>query len=120
MSIERKGLKRIHPVLNTFIDKIKAIYGDALKSVILFGSYARGDERDGSDVDILLLLDMDRKTIDSKDDALCELVFEYEVQEHIEISPVTMSVLEYTKWKNVHEFLKNVREDGVNLYGNAA
>ena len=51
MKMQRKGLERIRPALMTFIEQLKPIYGDALKSVILFGSYARGEERDGSDID---------------------------------------------------------------------
>ena len=32
------------------------IYGDRLKAVYLYGSYARGDYRPGSDVDVMILL----------------------------------------------------------------
>ena len=32
------------------------IYGDRLKGVYLYGSYARGDYQEGSDVDVMLLL----------------------------------------------------------------
>ena len=32
------------------------IYGDKLKAVYLYGSYARGDYRPGSDVDVMVLL----------------------------------------------------------------
>ena len=32
------------------------IYGDRLKGVYLYGSYARGDYRPGSDVDMMILL----------------------------------------------------------------
>ena len=32
------------------------IYGDKLKAVYLYGSYARGDYRSGSDVDVMILL----------------------------------------------------------------
>jgi len=32
------------------------IYGDRLKGVYLYGSYARGDYREGSDVDVMILL----------------------------------------------------------------
>jgi len=32
------------------------IYGDRFKAVYLYGSYARGDYRSGSDVDVMILL----------------------------------------------------------------
>lgn len=37
-------------------DIMKQIYGDRLAAVILFGSYARGDFHEDSDVDYLVLL----------------------------------------------------------------
>lgn len=120
MATERKGLQRIRPMLDIFIEKLKSIYGDSLKSVVLFGSYARGEEREESDIDLLLLLDMTKEEINRCDDALCDLIFDYEVTEHLEISPITMSIADYSKWKGVHEFLRNVREDGVSLYGATA
>lgn len=37
-------------------DGLVQIYGDRLEGVYLYGSYARGDYRSGSDVDVMLLL----------------------------------------------------------------
>ena len=39
---------------------IADVYGKHLKSVILYGSYARGDFNNNSDIDIMILLDMAR------------------------------------------------------------
>lgn len=38
--------------------EIKKIYGTHLRSVILYGSYARGDFGPDSDVDIMIMLDL--------------------------------------------------------------
>ena len=44
--------------LERYVDEIKKIYGNHLKAVILYGSYARGDFRADSDVDIMILVDL--------------------------------------------------------------
>ncbi|HEV2856727.1 MAG TPA: nucleotidyltransferase domain-containing protein [Thermoanaerobaculia bacterium] len=36
---------------------LKCLYGERFRGLLLYGSYARGDAREGSDVDLLLLLD---------------------------------------------------------------
>lgn len=37
-----------------YIDALKKIYGKAMKVVLLYGSYARGDYNEKSDVDIMI------------------------------------------------------------------
>lgn len=52
-----KNLKKIKPILNEVKRRLKKIYGKRLKKIILYGSYARGDADDGSDIDLIILLE---------------------------------------------------------------
>ena len=45
-------------LIEQYIAEIKKIYGAHLRKVILYGSYARGDFRSDSDVDIMILFDI--------------------------------------------------------------
>lgn len=36
---------------------LEELYGERFRDLLLYGSYARGDAREGSDIDLLLLLD---------------------------------------------------------------
>lgn len=36
---------------------LKALYGERFRGLLIYGSYARGDQREGSDVNLLLLLE---------------------------------------------------------------
>lgn len=52
--------QKMNGLLQTYISEIKKIYGTHLSKIILYGSYARGDFRPDSDVDIMILLDLSR------------------------------------------------------------
>lgn len=54
---KNKNLKKIKPILNEVKRRLKKIYGKRLKKIILYGSYARGDADDGSDIDLIILLE---------------------------------------------------------------
>ena len=60
---------------------LKKIYGDALKDIILYGSYARGDFTEGSDIDLIILLeDIKELAAERKKyfDAIWELNLKYD------------------------------------------
>ncbi len=44
--------------LDEFILELKRRYGDRIYEVIVFGSYARGDASDESDIDVLIIGDV--------------------------------------------------------------
>lgn len=106
----------IQTLLNQYLSQIKNIYGIHLKCVILYGSYARGDYTEDSDVDIMLLVDLLPEEIDSYSDALSELGYEYNVKNDIWIMPVVKNVHHFRKWAVAYPFYTNVQKEGVVLY----
>jgi predicted nucleotidyltransferase len=44
-------------ILTEVRDALSSVYGDRLRDVILFGSVARGDDNEDSDIDFLVLLE---------------------------------------------------------------
>lgn len=55
------------------IEKIKMEATKMIKEIILYGSFARGDYTDDSDIDIALLLKCSRMEAKKYDDALAEI-----------------------------------------------
>ena len=42
---------------------LKKVFGEKFQSVILYGSYARGDYDEESDIDIMITVDMSREEL---------------------------------------------------------
>ena len=117
MCDKHENLERIRPALSKFIQVLQGIYGTSLKSVILFGSYARGEERADSDIDVLLLLDMTDEEIRAKRSQLSELRFEMDRTEPLlDIQPVAVPLARFQHWKDIHPFYRNIVKEGVPLY----
>ena len=83
-------------------------------TVILFGSYSRGDESQNSDLDILILLNKKNITRD-EETRITYPLYDLEFETGKIISPI---VLSKTKWKNRHKitpFYENVLQEGTVL-----
>ena len=103
-------------LITEYVTAVKKIYGNHLKQVILYGSYARGDYTKDSDVDIMLLVDLDETELDTFSDALSELGFEYNVEHDIWMMPIVKNKKSFLRWSGAYPFYKNVKTEGISLY----
>jgi len=55
-----KNRSMVKNILNEISNKLKEKFGDKVKKIVLFGSYARGDYQEHSDIDILIIVEDDR------------------------------------------------------------
>ncbi len=55
--MNRKIPNQIKEIITETNNELRKIYSKKMKGMILFGSYARGNDAYGSDIDIALLLD---------------------------------------------------------------
>ena len=49
---------KINDIIKEFTKGVNDILGNRVKKIILYGSYARGDFRENSDIDIMILTDL--------------------------------------------------------------
>jgi predicted nucleotidyltransferase len=83
-------------------------------TLILYGSYARGDFREDSDIDILVLLDKDKITVEDRR-RIGDPLYHLELKEEVLISP---SIFSKKNWETKHTitpFYKNVMREGITL-----
>lgn len=51
------GARKLEAVIRELNGGLRELYGDRYRGLVLYGSHARGQADEGSDVDLLLLLD---------------------------------------------------------------
>lgn len=107
--------EKIRDVLRIFAEEAKEIYGSKLEGIILYGSCARGDFSDDSDIDVLILLNVSPKDISAQrskiEDVTDHLGWDYDVV----LAPVFQSADVYRKYAPVSVFYQNVQKEGVRI-----
>ena len=107
----------IQNIIQDFIYKVKVILGDRLQKIILYGSYARGDFNKSSDIDIMILTDLNEKELEQYKDKIYDIAYDIESENNfeIEISPLIKKIDKYNARVNIVPFYTNVQREGVVL-----
>lgn len=87
-----------------------------LDRVILYGSYARGEQRPDSDIDILVLLDQTDEYVNHHDDGLFDLTYDFNEAHGTDIRPFAKSSTFFRKWQEAHPFYRSIASEGIDLY----
>ena len=107
----------LNDILEQVSDYSKTVFGDKLKSVTLYGSYARGDYDDESDIDLMIMVNLPISEIWSRRKEINHFCAELNLKHGIFISPILQSTDHFNKWKDTVAFYRNVINDGVSIYG---
>jgi predicted nucleotidyltransferase len=109
--------KKLMDLMEQYVCEIKKIYGTHLRKIILYGSYARGDYWEESDIDIMILLDISDLEIKEYFDQLVGMTFDFNMAYDTDIKPIAKNERHFQKWIINYPFYANVNKEGVVLYG---
>lgn len=99
-------------IINQIKNSVKTIDPDVV--IILYGSYARGDNREDSDIDLLLLLDQEE--INRNDEKKFKYpLYDIEFNTGILISPIVISKKAWEQKHRVTPFYENIEKEGIIL-----
>lgn len=104
--------EKIEEILTEFKKEVQILYGSRLKNVLLYGSWARGEAGEGSDIDVVVILEGDvtpGREIDRMIDIITEITLKYETV--ISVYPVS----EEAYFSVRSPLLLNIHKEGVPL-----
>ena len=109
--------RTVTTILDIFVDGIKEILGSHLKKVVLYGSYARGDYNEHSDIDIMVLTDLTDDEIIEYRGKIWDFTYDIELDNNVILSPLIKNIDKFNSWLEVKPFYMNVVSEGVVLHG---
>ncbi len=109
--------KTIDNIIQEFVEEVKKVMGKRVKKIILYGSYARGDYNDNSDIDIMILTDLSDKEIIEYRSKVSDIAFDIEFDNDFDVmlSPLVKNIDKFNYWLEALPFYMNVKKEGVIL-----
>lgn len=105
--------KLAEKILKEVYQKSSHIFGELLHDAYLYGSYARGDYGIGSDIDILLTVDLDYEELEKYTEKIAHISSELSLENDIYVS-ITIKPLDlFLKYSNILPYYKNVLNEGI-------
>jgi len=108
----------IQQMTGKIVETAKDVLGDKLRNVILYGSYARGDYNEDSDIDIMVLADMGDTDVYEYEKPLWRAASRLDLENNMMVSVQIKDKNFFNEWVEVLPFYRNVMKDGVALYEN--
>lgn len=102
-------------IMMKFAQEVKTILGNKLKKIILYGSYARGDYNEKSDIDIMILTTFTEEEIEKIENSIFDLAFDFQMDYGVDISVVIKNEEHFNYWLGALPFYDNVQKEGVVL-----
>lgn len=103
-------------VLQKLTTQIQQLLGDKLNKIVLFGSYARGDNTKQSDVDILVLTNMTPQENNAIFHELNKIFSRLDLEYDILLSFCLIDKASHDSRKEFHQFYPNIEISSVVLY----
>ncbi|GHU64732.1 hypothetical protein AGMMS49983_11080 [Clostridia bacterium] len=107
--------ERLNSILRDIYRTAKDIFGEKLEDVILYGSFARGDEGSESDIDIMILANIEQESAKQYREAINEMAWEIGMKHDILVSVSVSGNTYFHDWKNDLPFYRNVWNEGRRL-----
>lgn len=105
--------------LKTILKKISeiyyAVYGEDIVKIVLYGSYARGDYQNNSDIDIVAIVRGERRDLQERLKKVWDISSELEIEYETIVSPTVIPFEEYEKYKEDMPYYRNIQKEGVEV-----
>jgi predicted nucleotidyltransferase len=107
-------------VLNEITKKVcvaaKEVLGENLEKVVLFGSYARGDYHDESDIDIMVLADIQPEERNNARKKIRNYAGDFDLEYNTVTCLHLICSSYFYAYIDILPYYMNIQKDGVELY----
>ncbi len=109
--------EQINVITKEIVDEVIHLLQKNVYKIVLYGSYARGDFTEESDIDILILLNCSKEQVMMYRKQVSRLSSRIGLKNDIEISLLLRDKETFERGKDILPFYKNIKQEGIEIYG---
>ena len=106
---------QLHQVPNQMAQCYHDIYGADIVGIFLYGSYARGDYDNQSDIDIAAIVKGSRLDLQNKLKAVWDISADIGLENDVVVSPTVIPYDEFEEYKEKLPYYRNIAREGMQI-----
>ena len=100
-------------IANNVAIELRKVFGNALCDTFLYGSYARGDFTENSDIDILVTVNLSAEELSSYRRRIAAISSDLSLAHDVTVSITAKPFEQFTRYARVLPYYQNVLREGV-------
>ena len=109
------SMAKANEIIRQMSRNVRLLFPEGTVEVILFGSYARHEETDESDIDVMYLVDTPRSVIAERNWQLGEAAADVLLEHGVVVSPIVENREYFNEKADILPFFKNIQREGVRI-----
>lgn len=118
VAISAEQQDRVKMVMHEIVVAMRTIFGKNLRQVLLYGSYARGEQDEYSDMDIMVLVNVTDNEVKQYNDAIVDVMSDISLKYGVLPTIIGKNYGHFYHWVPFLPFYQNVRTEGIEYYAN--
>jgi len=106
---------KLQTILSRLLNDLRVALDTQIHEAILFGSYARQDAGEDSDIDVLVLVDLGREQIAGYTWKIGEIASALLLDYGVMVSPIVENADHYLRHTDVLPFYRTIQREGVKI-----
>lgn len=104
---------QLNKITGQIIEAYRDIYGQAIKTIVMYGSFARGDFDDESDIDFAAIVVGERQELQKKLEEVWDKASDIGLEYDAVVSPVVIPYEEFLEYKDKLPYYRNIDKEGI-------
>jgi len=96
---------------------LKDLFGNRLKKIILYGSYATNKQTEESDIDFFVLVDETEENLRKDRYRIADVMTRLSLNYDVLVSITEETLNRFMEYSEILPFFKNIKDEGITIYG---